>query len=392
MTYSQSDIKHRADAIARLCLEIKDEAAAADALGGYLLTQQAHQHPMMFFFAAEIFSAEKRSLCAVTAWRLFIAFLEDSAQVCKEDTALLAESAAALQGFLDLFRPGAETYDLYIAYDIFSEKVNAALDYFDEVTIGAGAGATARSDSLLLGDRALDSGEYELAAHFYRQAAEKEDKPQGWVRLLQMFSQDAAPDAAAAAEACDKAVAAGLWEAHAYRFVCLLPSKKGAAPESIEDALRHARDFISGLAAYAAPLGQATGFSKYLAPVVRPGSVLGIFSGQKPEDIIARLEASARAGDVKSAVSAFMPALVFMMQKGWIKTADIEGLPAALDLFEAVLHEENTMVEQTRAQASPVAGGSFEAEQLLFHDMATRINAQILGSIAEMRGFLSETV
>jgi len=396
MTYSEDDIKARAEAIVEMALKAGKDSAVAEALAGQLLTQEAHKHPLMYFFAAEALMAGKHIEPAVRAWHLFIEFLEEYAQTCQQDTVLYADSVAALQSFLVIFAPDDEAL---LDYEIFSDKINASIDYFDEVTIGDRPAERMRSDQLLMGDRAMERGEVELAVRFYKQAAD-EGREDGWLRLLQLMSERDIGEPyglAAAQDICEKAVAAGLWHARAYYLLRLTSSADSDNPQVItgeqrSDMARETAAFIDALSAYAAPMGPATGFSKYLAPVVRRDSVLGIFSEQKPEDIIARLEASARANDIKAAVSAFLPVMVYMRRQGWIDAGAVKNLPSALDRFEGVLKEENALIAQTKAQSSEVAGGSFEVEQQIFHDMAIQINQSITASIAEAKAFLSETV
>jgi len=396
MTYSEEDIKLRAEAIVALSLKAGSEAAIADALSGHLLTQEAHKYPLMYFFAAEALMAGRHIQPAVRAWQMFTEFLEEYAQACKQDTILYADAVATLQSFLIILAPDDE--DL-LDYDIFSDKVNAAIDYFDEVTIGDRPAERMRSDQLLMGDRAMERGDVELAVRFYKQAAQ-DGRDDGWLRLLQVLSErDVGDDygPVAVADICKNAVAAGLWHARAYYLLRLTSSSDSAAPhvvtpEDRAEMAEHTKLFIDDLSSYAAPMGPASGFSKYLAPVVRRDSVLGIFSEQKPEDIIARLEASARANDIKAAVSAFLPVMVYMRRQGWIDAAAVKDLPVALDRFSAVLSDENNLIAQTRSQSSQVAGGSFETEQQIFHDMAIEINQSIAATIAEAKAFLSESL
>lgn len=161
MTYSEDDIRTRGQAIAAQILAISEESAAADALGGFLMTQQAHRHAQMYFFAAEAFVAAGRPALAVTAWQLFAACLEDYAHEYQEASEAYAQAVMALGAFLEMWRDAGDTF---APYNIFSEKINAAIDYFDDITMGERPAERFRNDMLLMGDQAVERGDYTAAA------------------------------------------------------------------------------------------------------------------------------------------------------------------------------------------------------------------------------------
>lgn len=397
MSYSEEDIRGRAGAIAALVMEMGDDAAATDAMGGYMMTQQAQRHPQIYSFAAEDFLAAKRPALTAAAWQLFTGCLEDYAQEYRENPEEYGQAVAALSAFVNMFADNAE---IFAPFDVFSEKAEAAIDYFDEITIGDRPAARIRNDNLFLGDKSMDGGDYYAAAQFYKKAATEQKKSEGWLRLLQVMAEVGLGkdfDTTIAAEASRNAQNAGLWYAAPY-YLQYLVSAEAEGPEvemteaGLAELSRATRQFIRSLHDYAAPQGQAAGFSKYLAPAVHHDSVVGIFSQQKPEDVVARLEAAGRASAIKSAVGAFMPIVVYMLQQGWIKDEDIALLPDALSRFEALLADESATIAETVAQSSPLANGSFEAEQKVFHDMALGLNGTITEIMAETRKFLEERV
>lgn len=394
MTYSEDDIRARGQAIAALCLEIHDNDAAEDALGGYLMTQQAHRNPQMYFFAAEDFLRAGRPALFVAAWRLFAACLEDYAHEYREDAEIYAQVVLALSAFVDMIGNDVETFS---PYGVFSEKINAAIDYFDEVTLGERPAERFRNDMLLMGDKSVEGGDLYAAANYYKKAAAEQHKAEGWLRLLQVMAEvdlGQGYGIAAAEDACRHATDAGIWYASPYYLQRLISTTEEDAEiisgDMREDMSRHTRQFIRSLHDYAAPTGQAKGFSKYLAPVMRQDSVVGIFAQPKPEDVLARLEAAGQASAIKSAVGAFLPVVIYMLQQGWIVPEDISQLPDALSRFEDLLSEESATIAQTSAQSSSVTKGSFDAEQKVFHDMAMGLNASITAVIAETRQFLQE--
>lgn len=395
---AESTAQERAADMVNVAMQIRDDAEAADMLDGQLMARQAYRDPELYFAAAEAFFGARRILPVVTVWRLFTECLKDYAHEFAQEPERYAAAVMSLQGFVNMFQAEPEAF---AAFDIFSDKINAAIDDFDEATIGDRPAERFRNDRLLNGDRALEYGDEAGAAKLYKKAAEEDGKPEGWLRLLQLMAEaDLGPGfgLAAARDACEKAVAAGIWYARAYYLQRLISADAQEDAAGVVSGERraemsaHTRDFLAALMDYAAPMGPAAGFSKYLAPAVRPDSVLGIFSQQKPEDVLARLSAAAQANSIKSAFGAFLPVTVFMRRCGWITAEDIADLPVALDRFDALLAEESAQIAETAAQSSPVAGGSFEAEQQMFHDMAIQMNAKICEIIIEARRFLSESV
>ncbi len=397
MTYSEDDIRARGQAIAAQTLEIRDESAAADALGGYLMTQQAHRNAQMYSFAAQAFLDAGRPSLVFATWQLFVACLEDYAHEYREEPETYAQAVTALAAFLEIWRDQADTFT---PYGVFSEKINAAIDYFDEVTMGESPAQRLRNDMLLMGDKSMEGGDFYSAAQYYKKAAAEQQRSEGWLRLLQVMAEvdlGQGYGIAAAGDACQRAQDAGIWYASPYYLQRLISVDEDTNPDVVSgemraDMSRHSQQFIRSLHDYAAPLGQAVGFSKYLAPAVRHDSVVGIFSQQKPEDVLARLEAAGRASAIKSAVGAFLPVVIYMLRQGWISQADIAQLPAALDRFEAVLGAESVIIADTAAQSSPIANGAFETEQKVFHDLAMNLNSTITAVIAETRQFLKENV
>ncbi|MFN7113449.1 MAG: hypothetical protein ACK4PK_03735 [Alphaproteobacteria bacterium] len=390
--------RERAGDIIKVALQIQDDAEAADMLDGQLMARQAYKDPELYFATAEAFFEARRFLPVVTVWRIFTECLQEHAHEFAQDAERYAAAVTSLQGFVLMFQSEPEAF---APFDLFSDKINAAIDDFDEVTIGDRPAERFRNDRLLNGDRALEFGDELAAAKLYKKAAEEDGKTEGWLRLLQLMAEaDLGPGfgLSAAQDVCDKAVAAGIWYARAYYLQRLTSADSQEAGVGVVSGERraemsaHTRAFLKDLLDYAKPMGPATGFSKYLSPVVRPDSVLGIFSQQTPEDVLARLSAASRANSIKSAVGAFLTVAVFMRRCGWVSAEDIADLPKALDLFDALLAEESAQVAETKLQASPVAEGSFEAEQEIFHDMAIELNAQISTIIAEARLFLSESV
>ena len=397
MTDTETAGQVRAAEIIKIAMRIQDDADAADMLDGQLMAEEAFRHPEMYLILAEAFFAEKRLLPVMTVWRLFTETLREHAHDYAQEPLQYNEAVYALQGFVALFQKDEAAF---APFDLFSDAINAAIDDFDEATIGDRPAERFRKDKLLNGDRALEYGDDLAAAQFYKAAAEEDGKPEGWLRLLQLLAEvdlGQAYGLGAAEEACDKATAAGLWYARAYYLQRLASVGEEDAAGVITGDRRalmamNTRGFLADLADYAAPLGMAAGFSKYLAPTARHDSVAGIFAQPSPEDILARLGAVSQANAVKSAVSVFLPQVMIMRRQGWIDAADIETLPRALDLFEAVLADENAQVQSTAAQSSPVAGGVFETEQQVFHDMATEMNAVVSEIIAETRHFLGAAV
>lgn len=397
MTDTETAGQARAAEIIKIALRIQDDAEAADMLDGQLMAQEAFREPEIYLIVAEAFFAEKRLLPVITIWRLFTEALREHAHDYAQEPLQYNDAVYALQGFTALFQKDEAAF---APFDIFSDAINAAIDDFDEATIGDRPAERFRKDKLLNGDRALEYGDDLAAAQLYKAAAEEDGKPEGWLRLLQLLAEvdlGQGYGLGAAEEACDKATAAGFWYARAYYLQRLASVGEEDAAGVITGDRRalmamNTRGFLADLIDYAAPLGTAAGFSKYLAPTARRDSVAGIFSQQSPEDVLARLAAVAQANAVKSAVAAFLPQVMEMRRQGWISVADIETLPQALDLFEAVLADENAQVQETAAQTSPIAGGSFEAEQQVFHDMATETNGIISEIIAETRNFLTEAV
>lgn len=397
MTYSEDDIRARGQAIAAQTLEIREDSAAIDALGGYLMTEQAHRNAQMYSFAAQAFLAAKRPALVVAAWQLFVSCLEDYAHEYREEPEAYAQAVTALAAFLEIWRDQADTF---MPYGVFSEKINAAIDYFDEITMGESPAQRMRDDMLLMGDKSVEGGDFYAAAQYYKKAAAEQQRSEGWLRLLQVMSDvdlGQGYGIAAAEDACQQALGAGIWYASPYYLQRLISVDEDTNPDVVSgdmraDMSRHSQQFIQSLYDYAAPLGQGVGFSKYLAPTVRQDSVVGIFSQQKPEDVLARLEAAGQASAIKSAVGAFLPVVIYMLRQGWIARADIAQLPAALDRFEALLTEESAVIAETSLQSSPIANGAFETEQKVFHDMAMNLNATITSVIAETRTFLKESV
>lgn len=395
MSYSEDDIRGRGQAIAALVMENSDDAAA-DTLGGYMMTQQAHRNPLIYTFAAEDFLAAGRPALVAAAWQLFLACIEEYAHDYREDQDGYAQAVAALSAFVNML---ADHADVFAAYDVFSEKFEAAIDYFDEVTIGARPAERIRNDNLFLGDKAIEAGQYYAAAQFYKKAA-MDNKPEGWLRLLQLMSEyDLGRDfdQSAAAEACTNAHNAGIWYAAPYYLQSLVSAGEKEKSVNMTDDLRaelshYTQQFICNLYDYAEPQGQAAGFSKYLAPAVRQDSVVGIFSQQKPEDVVSRLEAAGRATAIKSAVGAFMTLAVMMLSQDWINDEDIVQLPEAMARFDALMAEESALIAETAAQSSSLDNGSFEAEQKVFHDLALGLNATIANIMADTRKFLQERV
>ena len=398
MTYSEDDIRTRGQTIAAQVMEIRADDAAADALGGYLMTQQAHRNAQIYSFAAQEFLSAKRPALVVATWQLFVACLEDYAHEYREEPETYAEVVAALGSFLEIWRDQAETF---LPYGVFSEKINAAIDYFDEVTMGESPAQRLRNDMLLMGDKSMEGGDFHSAAQYYKKAAAEQQRSEGWLRLLQVMAEvdlGQGYSLSAAEDACQHAQAAGIWYASPYYLQRLISVGADEAEADVvsgdmrTDMTRHAQQFIRSLYEYAAPAGPSVGFSKYLAPTVRHDSVVGIFSQQKPEDVLARLEAAGQASAIKSAVGAFLPAVVYMLQRGWISRADVAQLPDALDRFEALLADESATIAETAAQSSPIANGAFETEQKVFHDMAMNLNATITSVMLEARQFLAEKV
>jgi len=390
--------QERAADMIKVAMQIRDDAEAADMLDGQLMARQAYRDPELYFVAAQAFFDAGRILPVVTVWRLFTECLKDYAHEFAQEPERYAAAVMSLQGFVNMFQSDPEAF---AAFDIFSDKINAAIDDFDEATIGDRPAERFRNDHLLNGDRALEYGDEAGAAKLYKKAAEEDGKSEGWLRLLQLMAEsDLGPGfgLSAALDACDKALAAGIWYARAYYLQRLISADAEEDAAGVVSGARrdemsaHTRAFLTALLDYAAPMGPAAGFSKYLTPVVRPDSVLGIFSQQKPEDVLTRLSAASQANNIKSAFGAFLPVVIFMRRCGWISAADIADLPVALDRFDALLAEENAQIAETALQSSPVADGSFEAEQQMFHDMAMQMNVQICEIIAETRGFLSESV
>jgi hypothetical protein len=394
----QTSARERADDIIKISLQVQDDAEAADMLDGQLMARQAHKDPALYFAVAQAFFDARRILPVVTVWRVFTECLQEYAGEFAKEPERYAAAVTALQGFILMFQSDAEAFT---PFDLFSDKINAAIDDFDEATIGDRPAERFRNDRLLNGDRALEFGDELAAAKLYKKAAEEDGKAEGWLRLLQLISEaDLGPGFGlpAAVDACDKAVAAGLWYARAYYLQRLSAADNQEAASGIvsgerrEEMSAHTRAFINDMLNYAKPQGPATGFSKYLTPAARPDSVVGIFSQQTPEDVLSRLSAASRANSIKSAVGAFVTVVIFMRRCGWISATDIADLPKALDIFDALLAEESAQVMEAKLQAAPAAEGSFEAEQELFHDMAIGLNAQISGIIGEARSFLSESV
>ncbi|MDP2206632.1 MAG: hypothetical protein Q8K65_10055 [Alphaproteobacteria bacterium] len=394
----ETTARERADDIIKIALQIEDDAEAADMLDGQLMARQAHKDPELYLAVAQAFFDARRFLPVVAVWRVFTECLQEHAHEFAQEPELYAPAVMSLQGFVLMFQSEPEAFT---PFDLFSDKINTAIDDFDEATIGDRPAERFRNDRLLNGDRALEFGDELAAAKLYKKAAVEDGKAEGWLRLLQLISEaDLGPGfgLSAALEACDKAVAAGLWYARAYYLQRLSSADSQEAATGVVSGERraemsaHTRAFLKELLDYAKPMGPATGFSKYLSPVVRRDSVLGIFSQQTPDDVLARLSAASQANSIKSAVGAFLTVVVFMRRCGWVSTEDIADLPKALDLFDALLAEESAQVVETKLQSAPVVEGSFEAEQELFHDMAIQLNGQISGIIAEARLFLSESV
>src|SRR6218665_1072616 len=259
MTYSEDDIRARGQAIAAQTLGIREDNAAADALGGYLMTQQAHRNAQMYSLAAQAFLDAKRAALVVATWQLFVACLEDYAHEYREEPEAYAQAVAALGWFLEIWREQADTF---MPYGVFSEKINAAIDYFDEITMGESPAQRMRSDMLLMGDKSMEGGDFHAAARYYKKAAAEQQRSEGWLRLLQVMAEvdlGQGYGIGAAEDACQHAVDAGIWYASPYYLQRLILVDEDTNADIVSgemraDMARHSQQFIRSLYDYAAPL------------------------------------------------------------------------------------------------------------------------------------------
>lgn len=383
MTYSDEDIRMRAQAIATLTVEFQDISSAVDALGGYFMVQEAHKYPQMYAFAADFFIEAGRYDLAAAAWQLFAACLEDYAAELHQDAAAYAQAVGALSWFVDLF---AEKADVFAALDVFSEKINAAIDYFDEVTLGHRPAEQARNDFVFMGDRSLEAGNPVAAAQYYKQAALAQGRADGWLRLLQLMAEvdlGAGFGLSAAADACTKAQDAGLWYAGAYYLQRLTAAGADDNPDVVTgdmrlEMARHTRRFIENLVAHMRDAAGVFPSEAYVDPPADPS----------PEMVLQRLAATSRATAIKSAVGAFLPVVIDLLRMGWISGADVAGLAAALHDFDRSLSDESGGMAEAILQAA--AAGVQDHD--VFLDMAIKLNAAIAKEIAETQQFLASSV
>lgn len=390
-----------ADTIATLVMNAPEDEAL-DRLSGLLLEHDAAQSPPLYFQVFERLVVAKRMLEAVTCWRHFTTYLKDNADFLREEAEPYAAAVNVLGSFIASFD---KSLDDFAAFHIFSEDVQRALDHFDTVTMKAPTRmvpsdmppAAAALDTLSLGDRCLMDGDDMLAAAFFRRAAEEEDNPEGWFRLVQLMSEadlGAESSAEKAAEANAQAVKAGFWYARPYYILRLLSSPEDEtetedAPldESVKSLLiKETESFIKDFENFLKP--SQNGFSKYTTPPVFRKAV-HLYDHDKAEDVIKHLRGVSESNAIKVAIGTFAQVGIFMIQQELLdKEKHLSGMH---DLLESCLHalvDESAEIADMLAQEMP-EGTPFLEDQQHFGQVALSINGDIGEQLGEMQKLLS---
>lgn len=405
MTQSHDQIagenqKNVADTIATLVMNAPQDEVL-DRLSGLLLEHGAAQNSVLYFQVFERLVVAERMLEAVTCWRHFTTSLKDNAEFLKDAAEPYAAAVNVLGSFIASFD---KSLDDFTAFHIFSDDVQRALDHFDNVTMKAPATmvpsdvppAAAALDTLSLGDRCLMDGDDMLAAAFFRRAAEEEDNPEGWFRLVQLMSEadlGAESTAEKAAEANAQAVKAGFWYARPYYMLRLLSAPEDEAEDTPLDEktkallVDHTQAFIKDFSGFIKP--SQGGFSKYTTPPLFQKAVR-LYDHDKAEDVIKHLHAVSESNAIKVAIGTFAQVAMFMVQQGLLdKEKHLSGLPALLDSCLNALADESADIADMLAQDVPPEAPFLEDQQH-FGQVALSINGDIGEQLGEMQKLLSE--
>jgi len=372
---------------------------ALDRLSGLLMDAGVTQMPV-YYLCFERFAADGRMLEAVTCWRHYATFLKDNADFLKDAAEAYAVAVNVLGSFIAAFD---RKLDDFAAFHVFSDEVRRALDHFDTVTMKSPANmmpsdvppAAVALDTLSLGDRCLMDGDDMLAAAFFRRAAEEEQNPEGWLRLLQLMSEadlGAEGTVEKAKAAKEAAVAAGLWHARAYYILRLL-----SAPEDEEAAALDAAGkeelcvetaaFVEDFKLFIKP--SQGGFSKYTTPPVFQKAT-HIYDQDKAEDVIKRLRDVTESNTMKVAIGTFAQTAMFMLSQGIIqKDKHLPDLAPALDTALNALADESAEIADMLAQDMP-EGTPFWEDQQHFGQVALGINGDIGQQLNALAQMLSE--
>lgn len=389
-----------ADTIATLVMNAPQDEAL-DRLSGLLLEHGAAQNPPVYFQVFERLVAADRMLEAVTCWRHFTTSLKDNADFLKDAAEPYAAAVNVLGSFIASFD---KKLDDFAAFHIFSDEVQRALDHFDSVTMKAPATmvpsdlppAAAALDTLSLGDRCLMDGDDMLAAAFFRRAAEDENNPEGWFRLVQLMSEaDLGTESTLdkATEANAQAVKAGYWYARPYYMLRLLSAPADESEDVPLDEktksllVEHTGAFLKDFADFIKP--SQSGFSKYTTPPLFQKAVR-LYDHDKGEDVINHLRAVSESNAIKVAIGTFVQVAMFMVQQGLVdKERHLSGLRDLLEACLNALADESADIADMLAQEMP-ENTPFLEDQQHFGQVALSINGDIGEQLGEMYKLLSE--
>lgn len=399
MTANEDSSAQAAESIVRLVLAAPADDMQ-DRLTGQLHEYNAPENPAIYFMVFEGLYAADQKLAAIQVWRQFINLLSHAAEAINADHRRYGATVQALGRFIEVFDKNLQEFT---AFHVFSETVQAALNHFDAVTMNAPPLAivpdghlTQRPaiapDSLALGDQCIVDGDDTMAAAFFRRAGEEEDKPEGWLRLLQLMAEaDLGGEdgkVETAADVCAKAVSAGYWYARPYYMMRALMETEADSKDTRDILFAQATAYVQDFCLYILP--SQKGFSKYTTPALfQPAA--GIFNHAKGDEVIRRIKAVTEGNAIKASLGAFANLGSFMLQQEWLSAKkDMPELPSALTAFLQALTEENRLIAESLLE--PLAEDvPFAREQRQFSDTALRINEDVGFQIEQFLQLLSES-